>query len=319
MGIDEAYLKKIVYKIKIMKNKNYMNNKLLLAVGLFIIFVFVPVIRVDATQVYVGVQINRATAPGCVAGSGYECGDYYKTYSGYMPDNNWCLPAGTSNSPDTQMAIITHDTSCTNNYTSNASSPNTVCSYCSADPTSYYYNPNSNCLSATSPFVSATEPACPGGNSIWSGLLDLTNGASYNAYLYTSNFCPGYLNGYCYVTAASLPSTQQDDCCDICANYGLTAFGGENNCSSSSCSNNLYYDDANCTAEAILMGSACSSCTTGSSYSYFNPTTKACFTPYNSSYYSYSCSAVNPGYERVCQCNYPGGSAGFLLPFTASW
>ena len=47
-----------------MKNKKYMNNKLLLVIVLFVIFGFIPVIKVDATQVYVGVQINRATAPG---------------------------------------------------------------------------------------------------------------------------------------------------------------------------------------------------------------------------------------------------------------
>ena len=297
-----------------------MNNKSLLIIVLFVIFVFVPVIKVGATQVYVGVQINRATAPGCVAGYSYECGTSYLSASGYMPDNNWCMPVGTPSYPDTQMSIMTSDTSCTNYYTSNGYSPSSACYYCSADPANSYYNANSNCLSATSPIVSSTAPACPGGSDIWSELLNLTNGASYNVYLYSQNFCPGYMNGYCYVTAASLPSTQQD-CCDICANYGLTAAGGESSCSSSYCSNNImYYDDANCTAEATLMGSACSSCTTGSSYNYFNPSTKACFTSYNSSSYSFSCSAAaSSGYDRVCQCNYPGGNAGFLFPFTASW
>ena len=89
-------------------------------------------------------------------------------------------------------------------------------------------------------------------------LLNLSNGSPYNVYLYAPSFCPGYINGYCWVLAPSLPSNQQD-CCDICANYGDLRLEGKvivrrafspvqfqyyNN-----------YDDANCTNEAELMGS----------------------------------------------------------------
>lgn len=281
-----------------------MPKKTLLFIIFSIAFVLFPIAKVDATQVYVGVKIDKTIAPGCTPGTS-DCSS-----TSPATDNYWCLPAGSESYQSTQMAVTKSD-ACT--YTNSNYAASDMCYYC----INYAGIPD-YCLPAVSPSsnpVVTTSPTCVGGNTIWSGLLDLTNNADYQIYLYTPNFCPGYLNGYCWVS-----DTVNENCCDVCSHYGLTAAGGESDCiNSSDCYNNYYYDDNNCTTEAKLMGSACSSCTTGASYAYYSSTDKSCYTTYDSYNYYGSCSTALSGYNRVCACNYANTATGFLFSFTASF
>ena len=72
-----------------------MKNKILLAIIFFAVIAFIPIVKINATQVYVGVQISSATAPGYPSGT----------------DSNWCLPTGLNSYSNTQMAITKPDTS----------------------------------------------------------------------------------------------------------------------------------------------------------------------------------------------------------------
>ncbi len=259
-----------------------MNQKTLFVALLLIGFIFIPVAKISATQVYVGVQIQSANAPGYNDGTNPP-----------MTDNNWCLPANSS------IGILS--TAQYNYLTSNY------------DATSLC-GPSGYCSTACPVSASiATSRVCAG-NTIYSGLVNLTNGSNYKVYLYTPSFCPGYANGACYVTTLA-----NKNCCDVCSNYGLTAMGGETNCSSSNCSDyNVYYDDSNCSIEATLKGSACSVCNTGATYSYFSGNN--CWTTYGGSSYYPACSWSSSGLTRVCTCNADTGTpTGFVFPFTANF
>lgn len=265
---------------------------------LFLLFIsvllLIPFANASATQMYVGVQINSAQAPGCTPGT--------STCPGTATDNNWCLPVGTTDSNSSKMVVAT--TASCSHFDSNTD-PTNACSWCSGV-----------CLSTP---VSVVKPTCSG-DTIWSGLVDVTNGVNYKIYLWTPNFCPGYINGQCFVTAAT-----EKNCCDVCNNYGLTARGGESNCTSSTTCyiDSSPYDDANCTREAKLKGSACSSCAANANYAYFDDSGN-CFTSYNAPWPSYQYGACNwtpaSNQKRVCECNFPNnGSTGFNFTFTASF
>lgn len=238
--------------------------------------------KVNAEQVYVGVTIVHAGIYGQPSGT------------------NWCLPGGYQNL-GTQM-VITKDSFCSaSNSNQTASS---VCGSCSG----YCYGSSPDQVTYTA------FPTCPGG-TIWSRLIDITNGDHYKVYLYTPTFCPGYIDelGACWVS-----DKPNEDCNAVCSNYGLTSSGN----GTDSCLSDTADDDSNCSIEASLMGSACSGgCNTGASYSDYNPSTKVCNTTHPSYFYSISCSYSDPNFANVCSCNIPAAGdngTGFILPTSAS-
>lgn len=253
----------------------------------------------NATQVYVGVTITKAEAPGCVPGTS-NCGT---SYANALKDENWCLPVGS------KMAI-TQNQSCSYFETGN-SDPADICQY--------NYCGNNHCLSATSPStnpITSNQPVCPGTNNdtMWSGLLDLTSGSQYKIYLYAPSFCPGIVDGsYCWVAGVN------KSCNEVCGGHNLTPAGY------GSCYNYYGTYDGNtggynCSAMEKLKGSTCSTCQGTSSYSYYSGSN--CF--YNTNYgYDYSpdsCTWKDAGAGRVCACNYAynNGATGFLFDFTAA-
>lgn len=256
-----------------------MNKKIKLLIMLAVLII-VPATRVNATQVYVGVQVTHATAPGYPSGT---------------TNPNWCLPAGyIPYNYETQMAILTAtDDSCyyiVNNY-----SADTVESYCS--------NSVAPIAPSTNP-VYVKNPVCAN-NTIWSGLLDLTSSTDYRVYLYTPNFCSGYYsaNGHCLEAAGTGKS-----CDEICSHYGQTTMngGGESYCYT-------YGDTTDCTAVEALKGSPCTTCSAGS-YNYYDADGN-CW--YNYGGYE-DCTYSAPSLTRVCACQFQGPATGFLFPFTAS-
>ena len=246
---------------------------------------FLPITKAGATQVYVGVKIASAVAPGYDANSD-------GVYGSTEMDNNWCLPV------DSQMAIL-NSTAC--DYLSN--------NYSAADISNYY------CSSSFIPdvstgvkYVTTTSPTCAG-NTIWSGLLNLTTATSYKIYLYTPNFCSGYYDGYCYAKW-----TAGKNCTETCAHYGMTTVYANPDCLAYSGTYNYSTGEYDCSGEAKLKGSACASCTSGS-YSYYSTSTNACF--YSSSYGA--CTWLDSNYVRVCNCNFNGTATGFNFNFTSSF
>jgi len=244
--------------------------------------IIIPAGKVGAAQYFVGVTIASATAPGLNS----------------TTDNHWCLPTGGTSYDGSRTTQIYIRTSGGSNLTAVA-------------PTS---NP-----------TYLTKPACAG-STVWSALFDLTSGTQYQIYIYVNSiynpYCPGYAwddsSTWCMVT----PQTSTQNCCDACTYYGLTEHATGTNCTaaSTSCSRFTVYSytnansSNNCVLEASLMGTACSSCTTGQSYGWFNPTTHACGTPisYTGNTTSYtasadgatSCAASGAGNPtRVCVCS----------------
>jgi hypothetical protein len=275
-------------------------KKIFFLTVIFLVFIFAPLFCAKAVSMYVGVQIASAQAPGCTPGT-ITCNE-----SATGKDSRWCLPVGTSASNSSQMAITKSD-SCTRADSPTYNDTATyICSSCSAG----YCLPSLS--SKTNPF-SIDYPVCMG-DTLWSGLLDVTNGQNYKAYLYVPNFCPGYLNGNCYVA-----SSADENCCDVCSDYGLTVVSGYSNCeSSTSCYNARSYDDATCKVASKVRGSNCASCTTGAAYDFFDGSGN-CWTTFGTGTSYVSCSNVVTGYKRVCSCNYPTTATKFQFPFTANF
>jgi hypothetical protein len=214
-----------------------MNKKIL-----FIIFcgalIFLPIIKVGATQVYVGVKISSAVAPGYDANGN-------SVFDTTEMDNNWCLPVGTD------LAILNTTSSCS--YLTDGLNGYYLCdSYCT-----------SSCIAdvATSAkYITTTSPTCPG-STIWSGLLNLATNTSYKVYLYTPSFCSGIVESYCYQKW-----TTGKNCNETCAHYGMTPMTSGTNC--------YGYNNSSCNAIKSLKGGTCSTCVNGS-YSYYSST--ACY------------------------------------------
>jgi hypothetical protein len=289
-----------------------MDSKKILLLIIFTLLVLIPATRASATQVYVGVAIVRATAPGyvstassCSSGScpsGYVCSSGYC----YPADSNWCLPGGhidnttTNTTVGTQMAITKSDTC---SYTSDNNPASSMCYECT-----YYAGISNYCLSANP--VYETSPTCIG-NTIWSGLLDLTNSSAYNVYLYMPSFCSGYYSGGNQCLEID---TDNENCNNVCSHYGQTPVNSGTQC--------YYYGDYNdnCSEIAALKGSPCTTCTNAATYSWFDNSGNC---NYNDSYdQSPATCATSPGagYTRVCDCYFASSNGtGLLFPFTASF
>ena len=147
--------------------------------------------------------------------------------------------------------------------------------------------------------VGPSTPICPGAaTTIWSNLIDLSPSTNYAIKLSTANYCPGIYadvtGNDCWVTA---PSTVSQDCNSICAYYGLVPALN----ASSQCYNDAFTDSSvnNCQLIRNLKGSACTSCTMGASYNYYDSGGDCWET--NSTAWT-SCSAIT-GFNRACQCN----------------
>jgi len=211
--------------------------------------------------------------------------------SGQAPGNpspatntNWCLPARGS-SYGTQFYIRNGTTNLT--------------------PVSPTANP-----------INLPGPACAG-DTVWSGLFNLTSGTTYNAYFNLGgnnyNYCPGFwgstgdtnCNNNCTSTCWVSWDTpgQNKSCNQVCSYYNLT---------------NTYYtgtypwqimgysDGLNCGIVSKLLGGTCSSCTQNATADYYNPTTFACYT--TQSWYWAADAGGNgvlndSSLVRVCPCN----------------
>ena len=311
-----------------------MNKIFLSLIIFFAVLLFLPLAKINAEGVYVGVQIASASAPGCYGGVS-PCP------TAGLKDTNWCLPGGQQHGDGTQMVVMTSDT-CQPIY-DHGYPPNNVCSAnggCQSDcvPT----------VSLSDPVVYPTSPTCAGG-IIWSGLLTLNTDTDYKVYLYTPNFCPGYMaGGDCWVAA----TTNYGNCCGVCDGYGLTTkekddqvfcgeqlygdqgnsqhgetcwidkFGneqGDGSCPSSHCLSSAAskYNDLLCNIEAGAAGSACTTCAKNSLVNY-NSGNGACGTTYinntNTTDTWVPCSyepvsgdypAVPSTAKRICACNVP--------------
>ena len=286
MGNNKAYLKRLCKEQ--INNKKYiiMSKKILLVIIFLAFLTFVPTIKASAAmaQVYVGVQISGAQAPGCVPGTN-TC---YTGAPGAMTDSNWCLPVGTT------LAIQ-------NNGGGNLGA--------STGPTvEGYVSPSTN-------IITITKPACSGG-TIWSGLYNLTVGNTYKAYITASSFCPGMLwGGECWVTYAANKS-----CGDTCLHYGLVP-NNTTNCMNENFVDSGGSGGQNpCGVIEALKGSSCENCSLVGSSTYNYYTTSADANP-NSCFYTNAwtqaanCNAIGATAVRVCACYYPGTAGYFTFPF----
>lgn len=168
-------------------------------------------------------------------------------------------------------------------------------------------------ITAVSPSVNptvTTVPTCPL-STIWSGLVDLTNGTQYKIRIWPNTampFCSGYTDGtYCLETWDVVGENK--NCNDVCVHYGQV---------NRTDSNWPTYDCgtyANCNQIALIKGSPCTTCTAGS-YDYYDKNG-------NCWYYSGWCNRTwsDPNYTRVCKClptNTSSGTFNFDFPFTPS-
>jgi hypothetical protein len=184
-------------------------------------------------------------------------------------------------------------------------------------------------ISPTSNPVIVSSPICAG-NTLWSGLFDLTSGTDYQIYIYPTgssannyyySYCPGVLgwtNSYCWVAWQ-----ENKNCAETCAHFGSViqpyntyTYNYQNNSTNSS---NTEY---NCGIESILMGSSCSSCTAGATYNYYNASSKSCY--YSQTYYNSNDTAGSvalPGYVRACPCYIQNNNnrADFTFTFTPNF
>jgi hypothetical protein len=153
--------------------------------------------------------------------------------------------------------------------------------------------------------VFTVNPSCAKGNTVWSPLLNLTNGTSYKACLYTPSFCAGYESaaGYCLETDTT-PGAQQD-CNSVCGHFGQIP---TDSCYESG-------DSDNCSAIEALKGAPCLTCSPSTLYSFYDNSGNC----YYHNFYDASCSAAPSGVTRVCACYHASAGAGFLFPFTASF
>lgn len=264
-----------------------MYKKILLLTIFLFALVFIPITRVNATQVYVGVQITSASAPGCNLSNSSYC----STTSPVATDSNWCLPIGTT--------LSIYDSTSTNLIPA--------------------------VLPTTNP-TTITSPICTGG-TIWSGLFDSSNlsmgtNTTYNAKVYAGSFCPGYYlyNSYCWV---ALNSTS--DCDSTCRHFGLTANDVNSSVCSNSffadCTVIKSLTGASCPTLPSAAGCTSNCCLSqngNSGYNYYDAASGNCY--YTNSYGSVTnCDAGNSiassGSVRACYCNVPYGQPNFTFAF----
>lgn len=160
-----------------------------------------------------------------------------------------------------------------------------------------------------------TTPTCPG-STIWSGLLNLTNEASYTIRITPADgshkdFCSGYFdtnNNRCQETWDV--AGEDKNCNEVCGHYGQTAntdYGsGGDNCYSS-------FSSDTCAVIAKIKGSACSSCTATNNFSYYSKVDGSCF--WTSGAYA-SCGWSDPADVRICVCNLNSDAAGNNFDFS---
>jgi len=219
-------------------------------------------------------------------------------YPSPATNTNWCLPA--------------------------------LSSYTSSWGTRFYIrNSSGSNLTPVSPTVNPIDlagPACAG-DTVWSGLFNLTSGTTYQAYINAQSYayCPGnmdyWTNGsYDYDvtcwTAWDTPG-QNKSCADVCSHYGSQVDPYTGNYPRQG-----QTADKNCRMVAKLLGGTCSSCTTNGTYDYYNPTTYACTTTtsaYNSGDTNGS-ATLGSEVVRVCPCRLQGStSAAFTFNFTPTF
>lgn len=171
-------------------------------------------------------------------------------------------------------------------------------------PGSGYLTP----VGSTSNPVTTILPTCPG-STIWSGLLNLTNGTPYTIRIYTParSFCSGIFGDYNYCFETWDVVGQNKNCNDICAHYGQTPMSSGTDCYAG-------YYTYNCATIEALKGSSCSTCTAGS-YNYYSKTDNSCFYKANS---YVNCAWSDPNYVRMCICNLNNstGYSSFNFSFT---
>ena len=194
--------------------------------------------------------------------------------------------------------------------------------------TRFYIRNGTTNLTPVSPTVNPIDlagPACAG-DTVWSGLFNLTSGTTYNAYFNAQSYsyCPGVVDyddcswncAYTCWVAWDTPG-QNKSCADVCSHYGTTSVNYTGNYP-------WLYRPAgyNCRTVAKLLGGTCSSCTTNGTYNYYNPTTFACTTTttqYNSSDTNGS-ATLGSDVVRVCACNLlNSNSASFAFNFTPTF
>jgi len=153
-----------------------------------------------------------------------------------------------------------------------------------APPGTSYLTPVSPTLNP----ITTITPTCPGG-TIWSGLLNLTNGTTYTIRIITLNhaFCSGYYYSYCYETWDVVG--QGKNCYDVCGRYGQTPMTSGTDCYSGNVND--------CSRINTLRGITCATCNSGS-YTYYSKATNDCW--YKTGYAS--CTWSDPNYVRVCVC-----------------
>ena len=259
-------------------------------ISFFIIFIFLAIIpagKILAGQYYVGVAISQGTtAPGYPLGTA---------------DTNWCLPN------ETTIAIT---------------------------------DSNDVNLTPIGPTTNPTKISAPGcaGTTIWSGLVDLTSGTNSKINITPGNddaldssyqaYCPGFNSTYfgndgndnywCWV-AASINTS----CTDTCSKYGSTMAYYPNTVFPWNIQPLSGANTSNCAVESFLMGGACSSCTAGATYNFFNPVSHVCSYS-QTQYVSGDAGAALPGLVRVCPCNFQYNlndnsnphPVNFIFPFT---
>ena len=234
-----------------------MTKKTLFFIISLSVLVFIPIAKVSAVNVYVGVQI-AATEP--INSSGY-------------PDSGklWCMGV------NTKMGV-----------------------YSGTFPGSTIVS----AIGGTSNPTTITSPLCPGG-TVWSGLLNLTNGTTYTIKIVTPNyaFCSGYHYSYCYETWDVVG--QGKNCYDVCGRYGQTPMTSGTDCYSGNVND--------CSRINTLRGITCATCNSGS-YTYYSKTTNDCW--YKNGYAP--CEWSDPNYVRVCVCtlNTTAGPYTFNFAYT---
>jgi hypothetical protein len=218
-------------------------------------------------------------------------------YPSGVTNTNWCLPA--------------------------------ISPYTSSWGTQFYIRSGTSALTPISPTanpISLAGPACAG-DTVWSGLFNLTSGVTYNAYFNAQSYayCPGVMDYWtngsynydvaCW-TAWDTPG-QNKSCADVCSHYGSQV-----NAYTSNYPRLGQEAASNCRMVAKLMGGTCSSCTTNGTYDYYNPTTFACTTTTSTHNTADANGSATLGSDlvRVCACNVLNSTAAsFSFNFTPTF
>jgi hypothetical protein len=195
--------------------------------------------------------------------------------------------------------------------------------------TQFYIRNNSGSnLTPVSPTVNPINlpgPACAG-NTVWSGLFNLTSGTTYQAYFNLNSYayCPGIAeetgNGMRCWVSWNTPG-QNKSCADACSHY-VSTIQTYTGTYPAQYMNPTSYGSVNCAVISRLLGGSCSSCTTNAAYDYYNPTTYACYQ--TQSYYNSAdangSATLGADVVRVCPCNLSGtNSATFTFNFTPTF